>query len=124
MSEAPTTTISQEYPMEASVIDMANDVEKSCVCPICKRTFAWPLSMVDHVVKEHGPVHTSSEFDSDIVQEDNGIFWKHSLDAGTYGFIKKSVKLTPAKRVNLLFRKLTTHDVVFDGFLTTIGGGC
>jgi hypothetical protein len=110
--------------MEASVIDMANDVDKSCVCPICAQRFAWPLSMVDHVVTEHRPVRMGGEFDSEIIKAENGIFWKHSLDAGTYGFIKTSYKLSPAERVELLYRNLTEHEVVFDGSTTTIGGAC
>jgi len=113
--------------MAASVISMAQEVDKSCVCPICSQRFAWPITMVDHVVVVHGPVIVdANEFSADLVfLGADGIFWRLTCESCTYGVEKRKERLDAHERVDLLYPLLTTRRVVCDGFTTTIiGGGC
>ncbi len=128
MSEAPARADSPESPLETSTVGMPRGFEKPCPCPVCGRTFAWPISMVDHVVEVHGPVLLgATEFSADLVNydTDKGIFWRHTYDSFTYGVEKRKERLDAHERVDLLYPLLTTKKVVCDGFTTTIiGGGC
>lgn len=126
MSEAPTTTISQERPMEASVISMAQEVDKSCVCPVCSQRFAWPITMVDHVIESHGPlVVTSNDVATHQVECDKGIFWIRSYHTGEYGgkpFYEERLHRS-ADRTFLYFLIRDRGVAMVDG-RAVIGGGC
>jgi len=80
--------------------------------------------MVDHVVEAHGPVIVdANEFSGNLVFLDaDGIFWKHTFDSYTHGVELQKKKLLPGERVDYLYPMLTTHEVICDGFTTTIIG--